>query len=193
MNLSPSPAATPPLAPLFELDRATVVRGATRVLHDLSLTIPLGQHTAILGPNGCGKSTFIKLINRELYPLAREGEAPVKVFGLRRWNVSQLRNRLGVVTSDLTRDLQQMPQLRVEDAVVTGAPIWATLYGPILIYALIQMSIHGVVAQVRFTTHIPRCKRGFAVVKHLLERLLPMNQISLSGPKTLWIADRFVI
>lgn len=120
MNLPASPATAASAAPLFELDRATVVRGATRVLHDLSLTIPLGQHTAILGPNGCGKSTFIKLINRELYPLAREGEAPVKVFGLRRWNVGQLRNRLGVVTSDLTRDLQQMPQLRVEDAVVTG-------------------------------------------------------------------------
>lgn len=120
MNLSPTPAATTPLAPLFELDRATVVRGATRVLHDLSLRIPLGQHTAILGPNGCGKSTFIKLISRELYPLAREGDAPVKVFGLRRWNVNELRNRLGLVTSDLTRDLQQMPYLRVEDAVVTG-------------------------------------------------------------------------
>lgn len=120
MNLPAPPVATTTVAPLFELDRATVVRGATRVLRDLSLSIPLGQHTAILGPNGCGKSTFIKLINRELYPLAREGDAPVKVFGLRRWNVNQLRNRLGVVTSDLTRDLQQMPQLLVEEAVVTG-------------------------------------------------------------------------
>ena len=120
MNLPASPATAASAAPLFELDRATVVRGATRVLHNLSLSIPLGQHTAILGPNGGGKSTFIKLINRELYPLAREGDAPVKVFGLRRWNVNELRNRLGVVTSDLTRDLQQMPYLRVEDAVVTG-------------------------------------------------------------------------
>lgn len=111
---------TPPVPPLFELDRATVVRGASRVLRNLSLSIPLGQHTAILGPNGCGKSTFIKLINRELYPLAREGDAPVKVFGLRRWNVAELRTRLGVVTSDLTRDLQEMPHLRVEDAVITG-------------------------------------------------------------------------
>lgn len=121
MNPAASPLAPAPVAaPLFELDRATVVRGPSRVLRDLSLTIPLGQHTAILGPNGCGKSTFIKLISRELYPLAREGEAPVKVFGLRRWNVNELRNRLGLVTSDLTRDLQQMPYLRVEEAVVTG-------------------------------------------------------------------------
>ncbi|WCE05489.1 ATP-binding cassette domain-containing protein [Pseudoxanthomonas sp. JBR18] len=105
---------------LIELDNATVVRGESPVLHALDLRIVLGQHTALLGPNGCGKSTFIKLINRELYPLAREGQAPVRVFGQDRWNVTQLRTRLGVVTSDATRDLQEMYQLRVEDAIVTG-------------------------------------------------------------------------
>ena len=105
---------------MIELDRATVVRGDAVVLRDLSLRIEPGRHTALLGPNGCGKSTFIKLINRELYPLAREGEAPVKVFGRNRWNVNELRTQLGVVTGDLTRDLEEMPGLRVEDAVVTG-------------------------------------------------------------------------
>jgi iron complex transport system ATP-binding protein len=119
MLLNDSPAPIP--APLFELDRATVIRGGTRVLRDLTLRIPLGQHTVILGPNGCGKSTFIKLISRELYPLAREGGTPpATVFGLRRWNVSELRNRLGLVTGDLTRDLQEMPALRVGDAVLSG-------------------------------------------------------------------------
>ncbi len=118
--MSLTASADPQTPPLFELDRATVIRGGVRVLRELSLSIPLGQHTVILGPNGCGKSTFIKLIHRELYPLAREGDAPVKVFGLRRWNVAELRTRLGVVTSDLTRDLQEMPQLGVEDAVLTG-------------------------------------------------------------------------
>lgn len=119
------PSADPTLSPLtssplIELDRATVVRGAAAVLHALSLRIALGQHTALLGPNGCGKSSFIKLINRELYPLAREGEAPVKVLGMARWNVSQLRTQLGVVTGDLTRDLLDMPQLTVMEAVLSG-------------------------------------------------------------------------
>ena len=114
----PRDDVSPP--PLIELDRATVVRGEVTVLHDLSLRILAGQHTAVLGPNGCGKSSFIKLINRELYPLAREGEAPVKVMGQSRWNVNVLRTRLGVVTNDLTRDLQDMPQLTVEEAVLTG-------------------------------------------------------------------------
>ena len=116
-DFSPAPADS---APLIELDRATVVRGDNAVLRELSLRIDLGQHTALLGANGCGKSTFIKLINRELYPLAREGEAPVQVFGQSRWNVAELRTRLGVVTHDLTRDLQDMAHLSSEEAVLTG-------------------------------------------------------------------------
>lgn len=112
------PASDAP--PLIELDRATVVRGSATVLHELSLRIVAGQHTAILGPNGCGKSSFIKLINRELYPLAREHETPIRVMGQSRWNVNQLRRRLGVVTGDLTRDLQEMPELRVAEAVTSG-------------------------------------------------------------------------
>ena len=118
------PTTTPPddlsPLPLIELDRASVVRGDHRVLHDLSLRIVAGQHTAILGPNGCGKSSFVKLISRELYPLAREGESPVKVLGLQRWNINALRTRLGIVTGDLSRNLLDMPELGVEDAVLTG-------------------------------------------------------------------------
>ena len=106
--------------PLIELDCATVVRGDAVVLQALTLCIEAGQHTAILGPNGCGKSTFIKLISRELYPLAREGQTPVQVMGRARWNINQLRTQLGVVTGDLTRDLQDMPALSAEEAVLTG-------------------------------------------------------------------------
>ena len=115
---APPPASLPDS--LIELDRATVVRGDAAVLHALSLRIVAGQHTAILGANGSGKSSFIKLINRELYPLAREGESPVKVMGRDRWNVNELRTHLGVVTGDLGRDLLEMPGLGVEDAVLTG-------------------------------------------------------------------------
>ncbi|WP_372173980.1 ABC transporter ATP-binding protein [Xanthomonas axonopodis] len=108
-------------APLIELDQASVMRGQVRVLHALSLRIALGQHTAILGPNGCGKSSFIKLITRELYPLARaDGLPAVKVMGQTRWQVDRLRSQLGIVTSDLSVNLADMPGLDVESAVLSG-------------------------------------------------------------------------
>src|SRR4051795_13395056 len=76
------------------------MRGERAALHDVSLRIEAGEHVCILGPNGCGKSTLIKTITRECYPLAREGSA-VRILGRDRWNVFELRERLGIVTPDL--------------------------------------------------------------------------------------------
>lgn len=107
--------------PLIELDHACVVRGQVRVLHELTLRIEQGQHTAILGPNGCGKSSFMKLITRELYPLAQAGNpAPVRVLGQTRWQVDRLRSQLGIVSGDLSGNLADMPGLGVEEAVLSG-------------------------------------------------------------------------
>ena len=76
--------------------------GETRVLDRLTLSIPVGQHTAILGPNGAGKSTLIKLLTLQQYPLAGDaGAAPIRVFGQDRWDVFELRSRLGIVSADL--------------------------------------------------------------------------------------------
>lgn len=36
----------------------------TEIIHDLSLTIPDGKITTIIGPNGCGKSTFLRALGR---------------------------------------------------------------------------------------------------------------------------------
>lgn len=40
------------------------------IINQLSLTVPVGCHIALLGKTGCGKSTLIKLLSRELEPLA---------------------------------------------------------------------------------------------------------------------------
>jgi len=55
---------------------------------------------AILGPNGCGKSTLIKTITRECYPVARD-ESSMAILGHDTWHVFQLRAVLGIVSNDL--------------------------------------------------------------------------------------------
>src|SRR5215475_4722373 len=85
---------------LLELNRVTVMRGSSAALRDVSLRIEHGEHVCILGPNGCGKSTLIKTITRECYPLAREGSS-MKILGRERWNIFELRELLGIVSPDL--------------------------------------------------------------------------------------------
>jgi iron complex transport system ATP-binding protein len=88
--------------PLLELSDATVVKGDRRVLDGLTLRIAEGEHTAILGPNGAGKSVLVSLLTHQERALATaSGESPVRVYGEDRWNVSDLRARLGIVSADL--------------------------------------------------------------------------------------------
>ncbi len=106
---------------LIELDHATVLRDGVAALRDVSLRIELGQHSVILGPNGCGKSTLVQLIDRHLYPLARATEPPpIRLFGRSRWNLAELRPLLGLVSADHGAELARLKGLDVEDAVLSG-------------------------------------------------------------------------
>lgn len=91
-----------PAPPIIELIDATIVRGGRAVVPGLSLTIRAGEHTAILGPNGSGKSSLIRVLTLEDRPLAADdGSAVLRLFGRERWDVTELRQRLGVVTGEL--------------------------------------------------------------------------------------------
>jgi iron complex transport system ATP-binding protein len=90
--------------PLVELHQASVVIDGARILDSLTLTIAPGEHTAILGPNGAGKSTLMKLLALEIYPLtlsSSKGEPPIRLFGRERWDVSELRTQMGIVSADI--------------------------------------------------------------------------------------------
>ena len=85
---------------LLELRNVCVMRGDNVVLDDFNLTIQAGEHVAILGPNGCGKSTLVKTITRECYPVVRDGSS-MTILGKDRWDVAKLRSTLGIVSNDL--------------------------------------------------------------------------------------------
>jgi iron complex transport system ATP-binding protein len=97
MHAQPAPHTN---GPLLALNHVTVMRGERAALHDIALKIGAGEHVCILGPNGCGKSTLIKTITRECYPLANEGSS-ISILGKERWNIFELRSLLGIVSPDL--------------------------------------------------------------------------------------------
>lgn len=103
---------TPSLATQYgehflRMENAHVALGDRVVLHDINLTIRTGEHVAILGPNGCGKSTLIRTMNCELYPVippaGQHGQpgqpSPhISIFGRARWDLTELRKHFGVVS-----------------------------------------------------------------------------------------------
>jgi iron complex transport system ATP-binding protein len=75
------------------------MRGKNLALDRVSLQIASGEHVCILGPNGCGKSTLIKTITRECYPVQRDDSA-IAILGRSVWNIFELRQQLGIVSPD---------------------------------------------------------------------------------------------
>jgi iron complex transport system ATP-binding protein len=57
-------------APGFAIQRLRTGYGRTVVIDDLSLELPAGSVTAIVGPNACGKSTLLRTCARLLQPQA---------------------------------------------------------------------------------------------------------------------------
>jgi len=87
-------------AGFLELRQVNVARGDRVVLHEVNLTIRTGEHVAILGPNGCGKSTLIMAMSCQVYPMVKPGML-VRIFGRERWDLTRLRQHFGVVGAEL--------------------------------------------------------------------------------------------
>jgi len=71
---------------------------AEPALKNFSVTIPHGQRVAIVGPNGCGKTTLISLLPRLLVP--QSGTIKIDGVDIAMVNLKSLRDQLGVVTQD---------------------------------------------------------------------------------------------
>jgi iron complex transport system ATP-binding protein len=112
-------------AEFLSMRNVDIARGQKVVLRDVNLTIATGEHIAILGPNGCGKSTLIKAMTCECYPIVRHG-MEMKVYGRDRWEVQELRKHLGVVAAELPGERTAVT--RGLDAVVSGFFSSSTLW-----------------------------------------------------------------
>jgi len=106
-------------APLLQLIDCVVVRDGRAILSVDALTLRSGEHVAILGPNGAGKSTLIRLLTRDVRPLAHEDGSPaVLLRGRERWELLDARRTMGIVSEALQESYSV--GVPVRDAVTSG-------------------------------------------------------------------------
>ena len=79
----------------------TYPRSHTPAVNDVSLHLPPGKSLALIGENGCGKTTLIKLITRLYRPTA--GRILLDGLDLNEWDEQALRARMSVVFQDFNR------------------------------------------------------------------------------------------
>jgi ATP-binding cassette subfamily B protein len=76
--------------------------GTTRtVLKNFNLTLSLGQRVALIGENGQGKTTVVKLITRLYDPT--EGQILLDGVDLREYSIEDLHSQMGVIFQDFMR------------------------------------------------------------------------------------------
>ncbi len=83
-------------------------------LRDIDLFLPKGQSLALVGENGAGKTTFIKLLAGLYRPT--EGRVLLDGRDLRNWDETELRHRIGVIFQDFNQY-----QLMVRENVAFGS------------------------------------------------------------------------
>lgn len=72
--------------------------GSNPVLVDIDLKIPFGETIAVVGPNGCGKSSLMSLIPRFYDPDA--GKVLIDGCDIRDVRLRSLRDQIGIVTQE---------------------------------------------------------------------------------------------
>lgn len=110
--MSPVSGAPPPLV----LDHIGLRRDATVVLDDVSLVVDPGQRWLVLGANGSGKTSLLRIAALYLHPTSGTVDVLGRRLGL--VDAREVRRSIGYASAALAEDLR--PALTALDAVRTA-------------------------------------------------------------------------
>jgi iron complex transport system ATP-binding protein len=89
----------PGLKPILEISNLKIRRGDVKILDGVNWRVERGQHWAILGANGSGKTSLLSALTGYLMPTAGEIFLLGKNYGKSDWR--ELRKKIGIVSSSV--------------------------------------------------------------------------------------------
>ncbi len=121
-------------------------KNGVNAIYDLSLKIKKGDFVFVIGGSGCGKSTFIKMLYREIKP--NSGEiilGGLNVAKLRNSKVYKLRRKLGIVF----QDYRLLPKLTVYENVAFALEVIGAKKSEIQVKTLKAIELVGLKSKTR--------------------------------------------
>jgi iron complex transport system ATP-binding protein len=111
----------------LEISDLTVRRGATTILEGITWSVRTGEHWAILGANGSGKTSLLSVLTGYLMPSAGQLSVLGQRYGQSDWR--KLRLRIGLVSSSIRQMMAETePAL---ETVVSGKYAMIDFWGKI--------------------------------------------------------------
>ncbi|MFO0752672.1 MAG: ATP-binding cassette domain-containing protein [Thermodesulfovibrionales bacterium] len=112
---------------LIRISHADLYRDDRKVLDSVTWRMNWGENWAVLGRNGSGKSSLLKLIAGELHPAA--GGNIRRFGGGERWSLREIRKRVHSVSPDIQAEYRY--DITGEEAVLSGFFGSIGLYDPV--------------------------------------------------------------
>lgn len=107
--------------PQIELDNVDVALQGRVVLRDITWALRAGEHWAVIGANGSGKSTFLRLLRGEVWPAPGKGVRQYRFNGKTQTSAVGVKEVVALVSPESQqRYLQQEWQLTGGDVINSG-------------------------------------------------------------------------
>ena len=94
-----SPTASPSQTPVLQVSKATLIRDGVSILQEATWVVEKGQHWAILGANGSGKTSLLKIITGMEWPTVGSIHVLGELYG--ETHLPELRKKIGWVSTSL--------------------------------------------------------------------------------------------
>ena len=100
-----------------DLKNVNVYIDQKKILSNININLHYGENTVILGPNGSGKTTFLKLLNRSIYPITSY-HSSFKLFNKENINIWDLRKRIGFLFKEMEQRVNN--GVKLYDVISSG-------------------------------------------------------------------------